>query len=164
MDGGYAPRAAPGTGGSDSCCNNHISNLAMRLAVTIVRYLAGTMLFVFGLNGFLNFIPAPAPPEAGGAFLGALMSAGVMPLVKIVETVVGVLLLAGRFVPLALVMFVPIAINIVNYHLRFDPVGGVPGYVLAAMTVFLLWAYRGHLMPLLRARAEPLATDGGTVR
>ncbi|MEM1043169.1 MAG: DoxX family protein [Bacteroidota bacterium] len=127
----------------------------MATAATVVRYLLGAMLFVFGLNGFLNSIPQPPPPEAGGAFLGALVTGGVMPLVKVFEVVIGALLLAGRFVPLALVMLVPIAVGIVLYHLVFDPAGGVPAYALAAMTAFLLWAYRDALMPLLVQRAQP---------
>lgn len=128
----------------------------MRLAVTVVRFLLGAMLFVFGLNGFLNVIPQPPPPADGGAFLGALMGAGVLPVVKVFETLIGALLLAGRFVPLALVMLVPIAVNIVLYHVTFDPAGGVPAYALAAMNGLLLWAYRGPLLPLLTPRAEPL--------
>jgi hypothetical protein len=31
----------------------------MKTASTISRYLLGVMFVVFGLNGFLNFIPAP---------------------------------------------------------------------------------------------------------
>ena len=33
----------------------------MRTVSTIARYLAGTIFLVFGLNGFLNFIPLPSP-------------------------------------------------------------------------------------------------------
>ncbi len=129
----------------------------MTTAVTVVRYLLGAMLFVFGLNGFLHFIPQPPPPADGGAFLGALVGAGVLPMVKVFEVVIGALLLAGRFVPLALVMLVPIAVNIVFYHFRFDPAGGAPAYALGAMLVFLLWGYRAWLRPLLVQRAAPLA-------
>ncbi len=129
----------------------------MKTAATVVRYLLGLMLFVLGLNGFLSFIPQPPPPSAGGEFLGALMSGGVLPVVKVFEVVIGALLLAGRFVPLALVMLVPIAVGIVLYHVQFDPAGGVGAYAVAAMLAFLLWAYRGALMPLLVPRAEPLA-------
>ena len=128
----------------------------MRLAVTVVRYLVGLMLFVFGLNGFLQFIPPPHAPPAGEAFLDALVTGNVLPVVSVFEALTGALLLAGRFVPLALVMLVPITLNIVLYHLTFDPGGGVAGYVLLAMHAFLLWAYAGHLMPLARARVEPL--------
>ena len=133
----------------------------MKIAVTVVRIVVGLLLFVFGLNGFLSafgagFVSPPTPPPDGGEFLGALAGGGYLPIVSLFEAVIGALLLAGRFVPLALVMLVPISIGIVVYHLRFDP-AGVPAYVVAAANVFLLWAYRGALMPLLVSRAEPLA-------
>ncbi|WP_236644179.1 transposase zinc-binding domain-containing protein [Sorangium cellulosum] len=64
------------------------------------------MLFVFGLNGFLGFIPPPAVPERAAAFLDALTAMGYMvPLIKGVEVAAGALLLANRCVPLALVAF-----------------------------------------------------------
>src|SRR5579871_5821953 len=42
----------------------------MRTASTIARYLAGAILLVFGLNGFLNFIPMPPPTGIAGQFNG----------------------------------------------------------------------------------------------
>src|SRR6266700_4352450 len=36
-------------------------NPVMRTLSTIARYLAGVIFLVFGLNGFLNFIPLPPP-------------------------------------------------------------------------------------------------------
>ena len=44
----------------------------MRTASTIARYLAGAIFLVFGLNGFLNFIPMPPPEGIAGQFMGAL--------------------------------------------------------------------------------------------
>ena len=129
---------------------------AMRHAVTAVRLLLGLMFFVFGLNGFLNFIPAPPMAGPAGTFMGALVAGHVMTLVKVVETVVGLLLLVGRFVPLALVMLVPVMVGIVLFHLTYAPATGAPGYVAALLLAFLLWAYRGHLMPLVRPTAQPL--------
>lgn len=130
----------------------------MRGPVLVARLVLGLILLVFGLNGFLGFIPQPPAPEAGGAFLGALAASGyVMTLVKAIEVVVGVLLLAGFFVPLAAVVFMPIAVNIFLYHAVLDP--SMPGMAVAAvvfgLTAFLLWAYRGHFAPLREARAVP---------
>lgn len=128
----------------------------MSKVVTAARYLLGVLLLVLGLNGFLGFIPQPSPPPDGGAFMGALADGGVMPVVKAFEVVVGALLLAGRFVPLALVMLVPITVGIVLYHLRFDPATGGGAYLVAVLHVVLLWGYHAHLLPLLAPRAEPL--------
>ncbi len=129
----------------------------MRIAVLVVRVLMGLLLLVFGLNGFLHFIPGSdaIPPGPAGAFTEALISGNILPVVAGFEALIGVLLLAGRLVPLALVMLVPILVGIVLFHVSFDPASGVPGYVLCALTAFLMWAYRAHLMPLLRVRTEP---------
>src|ERR1700737_1922547 len=47
-------------------------NPVMRTASAIARYLAGVIFLVFGLNGFLNFIPLPPPGGIAGQFMGAL--------------------------------------------------------------------------------------------
>src|SRR5258708_13410344 len=47
-------------------------NPVMRIASVIARYLAGVIFLVFGLNGFLNFIPLPPPGGIAGQFMGAL--------------------------------------------------------------------------------------------
>ncbi len=43
-------------------------NPVMRTASAIARYLAGVIFLVFGLNGFLNFIPLPPPGGIAGQF------------------------------------------------------------------------------------------------
>ena len=52
---------------------------------TVERVLLGLLFAVFGLNGFLDFIPPPAEPQPEGAmaFAVALMKTGYMfPLIK----------------------------------------------------------------------------------
>ena len=54
----------------------------------------------------------------------------------------GVFLLTGAFVPLGLVIFAPILVNIVAYHIYLDePATGALAYVLAVLELFLAWAY-----------------------
>lgn len=85
-----------------------------------------------------------------------------MVLVKGAEVVVGALLLTVRFVPLALLAFVPIAVNIALYHLVLDPAppGMVVALFVAGLTAFLVWAYRDAYAPLKDARATPAAATG----
>lgn len=133
-----------------------MQELLRRKAPVVARYLLGLVFFVFGLNGFLNFLPAPPVPEAGGAFLGALVATGyMMPFVKLVEVIVGVLLLANRFVPLALVALAPILLNIVAFHAFLAPSGVVIPIVLLALEGYLGWSYRDVFRPMLAAKAEP---------
>lgn len=82
----------------------------------IARWILGLIFFVFGLNGFFNFIPMPETmPEKMATFMGGLMASQYFfPLLKGTEVVCGALLLIGAFVPLALIVLAPIIINIFN--------------------------------------------------
>ncbi len=129
-----------------------------KLPVTIVRVLMGLPLVVFGLNGFLNFIPPPEgglPPAAAQVSQALLESGYMMPLIGATQIIVGVLLLVNRFVPLALVLFAPFIVNSVAFHLALERSGLVPAGVFLAFELYLAWAYRAAWKPLFTARAEP---------
>jgi putative oxidoreductase len=86
------------------------------------RTLLGLIFFVFGLNGFLNFIPMPPHPEAANNFLGALAATGYFfPVLKATEVITGFLLLTGFFAPLALVILAPIVLQIFLFHFFLTP-------------------------------------------
>lgn len=122
------------------------------------RLLMGLGFLVFGLNGFLSFIPPPTEPipEGAAAFGGALVQTGYMfPLVKGTEVLVGALLLANRFVPLALALIAPVLVNIVLFHAFLAPSGIALGLVLLALELYLAWSYRAAFRPMLAARATP---------
>src|SRR5690606_33186335 len=83
---------------------------ARRVTTAIARYLLGLPLLVFGLNGFINFIPPPETPlpETAAVFVGALAQSGyMMEMIALTLLTVGALLVINRFVPLALVLFAP---------------------------------------------------------
>ena len=134
---------------------------AARYVTAIVRVLMGLMFFVFGLNGFLHFIPEPkgGMPEKAMAFAGALMNTGyMMPLVMGTQLLVGVLLLLNRFVPLALALIAPILVGIVTFHIFLAPSSIAPGIVLLIMELYLAWAYRNAFGPMLAARTNPASS------
>src|SRR5262245_30910283 len=69
---------------------NAVSRPVVRHLATAGRIVLGLVFFVFGLNGFLDFIPPPAEPIPAGAmaFAGALLQTGYMfPLIKGTEVV-----------------------------------------------------------------------------
>lgn len=125
---------------------------------TIARVLMGLAFFVFGLNGFLNFMPPPSKPmpEGAVAFAGALLKTGYMfPMIAGTQLLVGVLLLLNRFVPLALVLIMPILVNIIAFHIFLEPSGTAPGAVLMLLELYLAWSYRHAYCPMLAARTTP---------
>jgi len=129
------------------------------------RILLGLVFFVFGLNGFLQFMPQPPLPEGAGAFMGALAATGYMfPLIKGTEVVAGLLLLGGRFVPLALVLLAPVIVNITLFHLVLAPVNLVMVALLLALEGYLAWAYRDAFRAVLDPHARPASSASGPAR
>lgn len=115
----------------------------MKAVTLIVRILLGLMFFVFGLNGFLHFIPmGPMPSGLAGQFIGALFQSHYFVVVSSIQIIGGALLLANQYVPLALVLLGPVIVNILLFHLLMEP-KGLP----LALLVTLLW-----LILLFRAR------------
>src|SRR2546427_10383998 len=82
-------------------------NPVMRTASAIARYLAGVIFLVFGLNGFLNFIPLPPPGGIAGQFMGALYASHYLWVIFAFQLLAAVLLLVNRYVPLAVAMLAP---------------------------------------------------------
>ena len=119
------------------------------------RVILGLMFFVFGLNGFLQFMPMPEPSEAGGVFLGALAATGYFfPVMKIVEIISGALLLAGRFVGLALVLISPVVVQIFLYHAALDASGMGLAILLVILTAYLgFYGYRSSFDGILSSGA-----------
>lgn len=131
-----------------------------RFIPPVARWLLGLPLLVFGLNGFLNFIPQPevALPEGAMKFSVALMESGyMMQLIGLTHLVVGLLLVANRFVPLALALLAPFLVNSVAFHIFLEPSGLVPALVFTALELYLAWQYRAAFAPMLAARVKPAA-------
>jgi uncharacterized membrane protein YphA (DoxX/SURF4 family) len=131
------------------------SNPIARYGATGARVLLGLVFFVCGLNGFLNFIPPPSTPmpERAMAFIGALMGSYPLPLVAGTQVFAGALLLANRFVPLALVLLAPVIVNIVAFHVFLEPSGLVLALVVLALESFLVWSRWTAFRGVLTARA-----------
>jgi putative oxidoreductase len=96
-------------------------------------HLARPTITVFGMNGFLHFIPMGAVPGLAGQYLGALAVSHYLSVVFGLQLVSGVLLLANRFVPLALTLLAPVIVNILLFHAFLAP-AGLP---MALIAVFL---------------------------
>lgn len=126
---------------------------------TIVRVLLGLMFLIFGLNGFLNFIPTPKDiPADILSVMGALMKAGYLTVVSAVEVLAAVMLLTNRFVPLALALLAPAVVGILTFHIAMARATIGPGIVVLAMELYLAWSYRAAFRPMLMARTSPGAS------
>ncbi|NCN10680.1 MAG: DoxX family protein [Leptospira sp.] len=116
----------------------------------IARYLMGLIFLVFGLNGFLHFID-PGLKGAPLDFIMSLVNSGyLMNLIKITEIIIGVLLLANLYVPLALVIIAPISLNIFLFHAFLEPQGLPVGIALVILNAYLGYVNRGAYTGMLK--------------
>ena len=118
----------------------------MKIASTIARYLLGLVFLVFGLNGFLHFIPMPPPKGALAAqFGGVIFASHYWVVVFGVQVIGAVLLLVNRFVPLALVLLGPVIVNIFFFHALMAPEGIPLAIVVVVLWLILAIRYKQYL-------------------
>jgi putative oxidoreductase len=107
----------------------------MKIAALIARILMGLLFLVFGLNGFLNFIPTgPMPTGLAGQFVTALLQSHYALVVSAIQIIGGALLLVNRYVPLALTLLGPVIVNILLFHIFLNHTG-----LPMAIVVAILW-------------------------
>lgn len=127
----------------------------MKIAVIFVRSLMGA-LFIFGsLAYFFNWITPP--PQTGNMKIfedGMNASIYLTPLVKVTELVVGISLISGMFVPLALIVISPVIINIAFVHI-FLAADGLPiAILLVIANSFLGYAHWNSFSHLFKPKAD----------
>lgn len=123
----------------------------MKIAHTILRIGLGLMLLLFGLNKFFWFLQDfdfTGYPEAEYLFTSLRYSWSepvgkgyIMGLVGLTEVIVGLLLIIKKWVPFALIMLVPISVNIVLFHAFVNLPNIGPAIFVALANGYLM--YRG---------------------
>lgn len=129
----------------------------MKITALIARILLGFVFLVFGLNGFLHFIPMPPMTGLPAQYVGALAVSGFMVVVFSLQLVSATLLLANRFVPLALTFLGPVLANIVLFHVFMAPAGLPLPIILTALWFVVAYdhraAFAGLFLPQVRTQS-----------
>lgn len=118
----------------------------------IARVVLGLIFLIFGLNGFLQFLPQPPMPEGATAFIMALFSSKLLMVVKSLEVLGGLALLSGYYVPLALALLAPIVFNIVWFHAILAPEGLPVAIVILVLEIYLVRVYKPVFGPIFKAK------------
>jgi putative oxidoreductase len=116
----------------------------MKIATLIARILLGLIFTVFGLNFFFHFIPQPPPSGDAGALSTLMFTHGWFTFLGVLYVIAGILLLIGRFVGIALTILGPIIVVILLFHVTLAPEQIAMALVVAALEIFLIFAYRHH--------------------
>jgi uncharacterized membrane protein YphA (DoxX/SURF4 family) len=125
----------------------------MKIASMIARYLLGLMFTVFGLNGFLHFIPQPPPANPlAMQFLVAVSASHFAAFFFAVQVVGGVLLLSGFLVPFALTVLAAELYNILAFHLTMAPDSIAPALVACVLWIVVFLHYRESFNGIFSAK------------
>jgi putative oxidoreductase len=133
----------------------------MKMLTHISRFLLGLIFLIFGLNGFLHFIPMAPPSGVAGQFLGSMFVTKYLLFVFAIQLIDGVLLLINRYVPIALTILGPIIVNILLFHGLMNPAGfGL------ALLVTILWgvvfvSVRSTFVGIFQARVDMKTAPAG---
>jgi putative oxidoreductase len=86
--------------------------------------------------------------------MGALFVSHEIAVIMALQVIVGVLLLANRFVPLALFLLAPVIVNIVLFHAFMAPDGLPMALIASVLWVLTALSVRGIFKELFRARPK----------
>jgi putative oxidoreductase len=125
--------------------------MSMKIASTIARYLLGLVFLTFGLNGFLHFIPMPPPTGVAAQFFGAVFVSRFYVVIFLAQIIPAVLLLANRYVPLALTILGAVIFNILCFHIFMAPAGLPLAVVVAVFWFLTTWRVRSAFTGILQS-------------
>lgn len=123
------------------------------ILVYCAQFFFGGWFVAHGLNHWLEFFPRPqgSSPIARELIM-AMNNSGLFDFIKIVEVITGCLMLANRFVPLAIVGAFPVALSIahLNLFINPDPTSKIVGVLIMLLLGVIAAGYLDRFLPMLR--------------
>lgn len=114
-----------------------------------IRILFGIFCVVFGLNKFLNFMSFPPIPGDGGTLMGIYFTSGFIKIIGVLELVFGLLLLANKYVGVALIFLVAIMFNAFLFHVLHDMSNLAGAAIGLLMGLILVYGYKSKFKEVL---------------
>lgn len=125
----------------------------MKTVSTIARILLGLIFVFFGANLIHPFLHMSMPPGAAGKFLFGLFVIHMTVLLGVVQVLGGLLVLAGRYVTLGLILLGPVIVCIDFFHLSADHSGIPRAAVVTILWILVALAHKRNLAGIFAARA-----------
>lgn len=89
--------------------------------------------------------------------MSVMFSSGYMIPVFVIQTVAGLLLLAGVYVPLALALLAPVLVNILTFHITMDPADIGPGILATVLWIVVFIPLRANFAGIFQAKSTESA-------
>lgn len=126
----------------------------MKLVIFGARLIMGLVFLIFGLNKIVTFIHAPMPTGDAGSMMGLMYVHHWLVFYGFVESAAGLMLLLGRFVPLALTLLAGVGVNILLFSITLEPGGIALPLFLVVLELLLVYAYRDSFAGIFAAKPE----------
>ncbi|HWW63810.1 MAG TPA: hypothetical protein VNZ43_03550 [Sphingomonadaceae bacterium] len=129
-----------------------------KYGVVFVRFYLGGFNLIGGLDYFIRFWPQPHIAQStGNDYVMISMQLGLFQFAKVLEILGGASLVFNRFVPLGLVILMPVTVNIFLINAFWSP---FPHIIYSTTRnfvfhVILLAAYANYYYPMLKFRTAP---------
>jgi len=127
----------------------------MKIAVLIARILLGLVFVVFGFNKIIPFMHPAMPTGDAGSLMVLMYTHKWLTFYGVVETLGGLMLLTGIFVPLGLTLLAGMIANILLFAITLGPGGLAIPLVVGVLEAFLVYAYRASFAGIFNRRAQP---------
>jgi uncharacterized membrane protein YphA (DoxX/SURF4 family) len=125
-------------------------NKALNIITVIIRILFGTLLVFASISYFFKLFPVPVLEGQMKIFTDGIDASGyLMPLVKGIELICGILLIFDRFVTLATIIILPIVVNVLAVHIFLAPEGLPVAMFMAVANLLLVLRNRDRYKELL---------------
>lgn len=121
-----------------------------------LRLILGSILIVFGMNKFFNFMPNPTnTSEEATNYISTLIETGhTFKLIGIIELSSAILFFTNKWIPFALLIIAPIAINILLYHVAVDISHILPGAIVFIIVIILFYDNRMNFESLFKSKTN----------
>jgi putative oxidoreductase len=127
----------------------------MKILTLVARILLGLTFLVFGADKIVPFIHAPLPTGDAGTLIGLMFAHKWILFYGLIESASGLMLLASRFVPLALTLLAGMGTNILLFNLTLTPSNLPIPLFLAVLEIYLVYVFRANFAGIFTAKAEP---------
>ncbi|HCY8319256.1 TPA: DoxX family membrane protein [Staphylococcus aureus] len=106
----------------------------------IVRIVFALIIIGSGLAMLLGFITnMEYSSQSANAFLKAMDDTNYFfPFLALVKVLCGISILLNKFEKIALIIFIPVSINMVMFHIFLAPAEGIPAYLILIMNSYLM--------------------------
>jgi putative oxidoreductase len=124
----------------------------MKIITIIIRTLIGLLMLFASIIYLFKLMPAPDAIGKMKIFNdGMNASAYLMPTVKIIELLVGLSFVSGKFVRLFALVLIPISFNILMVNICLMPEGTLVAAALVLGNIFLIYKYWDSYKDILKA-------------